>query len=181
MAMVHEQQSLTDPTALEVNRRGALTDRQRARLALREQSDVGRTIVVAAMFAVFGLFFVLAPTVAAMALQGLSLGDGLSLAMTSPAVAFALVFFGLAILFLVNFSLRRRSLREELTDPRVESGDGEVIVVGMNLVARVAGRNLDMGDTTASAPLAPGPHRFYYLPRSGMLLSAERHGGTAQR
>jgi hypothetical protein len=73
---------------------------------------------------------------------------------------------GLALMFASRFVLTW----QDMSESRVEQGDGEIAWRGSNYRAEVNGRRLTLQDVH----LAPGPYRFYYLPRLGRVLSAEK-------
>src|SRR3990172_7985862 len=59
---------------------------------------------------------------------------------------------------------------QDVSEGRIEQGDGEAAWGGSNYRAEVTGRKLSWPDLS----LAPGTYRFYYLPRTGRVLSAEK-------
>ncbi len=87
---------------------------------------------------------------------------------------------GLGLLGLAGwFGWRLALTWQDVSEARIEQGDGEVAWRGSNYRAEIQSRKL----TTTDVSLAPGPYRFYYLPRTGRVLSAEKlalgAGGSA--
>jgi hypothetical protein len=73
----------------------------------------------------------------------------------------------LALLYIVRLILARR---EWLTE-QIEHAEGQIAWGGQNYIAEVEGRRLK---PCGRLNLLPGNYRFFYLPRAGWLLSAER-------
>ncbi len=97
-----------------------------------------------------------------------------------PLIVLGVVgFFVLALLPLLlvqgNSLAGRLRLRRDLLDGSIAQDDGQVTFKSsVGYVARVQGRPLSSMDGDQAVDLAPGSYRFYYLPRTGRILSAER-------
>jgi len=149
---------LNDPMNLDANRRGQITDSQR-----KAAGVVGTAIVFVILLAVPGF---MGATLALLGIGLLAEGEwaglvllGVSAAITAPLGAYA-VFRLMGVL----------RLRQDLNEGRIEQVDGEVRWAGHRYRAEWAGRPRWV-DNTASG-LGPGAYRFYFLLRSGKLLSA---------
>lgn len=161
-----------DQAALDANRYGQLTPWQRQQI--KPPSVVGSLLVigmVCAFMVPVGLLVFLplglrvleddAPPLAGLILLGI--------------VGFFLLVLG-PILLVPALDLRTKlRLRRDLAEGYIAQEDGQVIFTNSHgYMARVAGRALRDMDGSKAVNLAPGSYRFYYLPRSGRILSAER-------
>jgi hypothetical protein len=170
--------TLTDPASIAANRAGTLSVEQRARLG-REASR--STIPAVIVLVLIGAGFIL-PLPIALGLFALG-GDG----QISPVCAspLALIGSGMFVLAVVVplFALRRgQRLRDEMANGSVEQDEGEVRYTRYGYQAWLDVRPLRttpvIGPLGRPLPpfrvqLPPGRYRFYYLPRTRTLLSAE--------
>jgi hypothetical protein len=158
--------SLTHPDDLIANRRGQISERQRR---------------AASGLALGGgcVLFLVVPFLVIM------IGPPLWLAWIedrqpwAAAALAALALLGVAPLaaYLALVIIRALRVRQDLAAGQVEQAEGTVRWRGNRYAADVPGRPIWSGSTVTG--LAPGPYRFYYLPRSGRLLSAEALPGLA--
>src|SRR5574341_42545 len=154
----------TEAGQVAANRGGAITAEQKA--ALKWHADVrwgGLFITVMILSILF---------VGAMIAVWVTAGNDM------PIWGYVIIvaFFGLILLIAIvpqawNLmgALRTRS---DLAGGQVESLDGQVTWRGKNYAAEVPGRRLRL--PLGAAGLRPGSYRFFYLPDTGWLLSAER-------
>jgi hypothetical protein len=156
--------TLTDPDVIAANRMGEITPEQHARLgSLRLDSLILPVIVliIGLAFCIFGIaaLVTLWPYLA-----------------SEPA--FVWIFFTLMILvgsvasvFALLYTVRRILARHEWLTERIEQAESQITWSGQNYIAEVEGRRLK---PAGRLNLLPGNYRFFYLPRAGWLLSAER-------
>jgi hypothetical protein len=149
---------LTDPATVAANRRGEMTTAQAARLSITT-SMMGCSWRVLVIFIplLFGYtaFAAWRDNPQAFAEIGLSV--------VIPGVVITVVMG-----FLIFFYARKKRAAES---DSVTAGDGEVTWDGFNYAATIEGRKLQ---AYGNMNLAPGAYRFYYLARTGWLLSAEK-------
>jgi hypothetical protein len=150
---------LTQPDNLKANVRGQITEAQRG--AARQVGTLFIFLVLFAVaaagggwFAFMGVLLLLEGLPAGYFLCGLALWLGGSLA---AVCVFRLV--GVVRAW------------QDLSEGRVEHAEGEVRWRGHRYAAEYPGRPVWTNNTVTG--LAPGACRFYYLPRSGFLLSAQ--------
>lgn len=157
----------SDPAQLSANRLGSITDEQRAAV---EES----TAEAPGLWTFIGLAFAAAFPWGLIALALRFPSEGQSLLPLYLLTAF----FDGGALWGFWTSLRKADLarvaRLDLEDGGVEQAEGEVHWRGAHLHAQVPGRRLRW--LTRRSPLPSGPYRFYFLGRSGLVLSAEPLG-----
>ena len=157
---------LTNPDDLAANRSGTLTEAQRGQ-ALRLNWGAG-VVAIIAIVVVGGLLtfpFVL-----------MWLDEDEVLALIIPALILVGVGIPAAYFTLVNL-MRLVLTRQDLAAGEVQAADGVVVWRRTRYAAEFTGRPFWTNNSVTS--LAPGPYRFYYLPRSGYVLSAEKLGGLS--
>jgi hypothetical protein len=149
---------LTDPAIVAANRRGEMTTAQAARLSITT-SMVGCSWRVLVVFIplLFGYtaFAAWRDNPQAFAEIGLSV--------VVPGAVITVV-MGVMIFY---YARKKRAADADT----VTAGDGEVTWDGSNYAATTGGRKLQ---AYGNMNLAPGAYRFYYLARTGWLLSAEK-------
>jgi hypothetical protein len=175
--------ALTNPAALAANRAGTLTPEQRARLERGPRAS-GACLLVSLV--VVGAGF-LAPTVVAL---GVLSGRGVSASPVSLAFDLSLALIGVGLLALgiyapIGMRRQRERTQEELAAGVVAQGEGVVAFSTSGYLARLewTGQPLQgmagaMWRRPRRVNLPPGRYRFYYLPRTGALLSAEPLDGA---
>lgn len=164
------QVDLTDVVGLAANQRGELTDAQRERAirAARTRQGCLNTLLRYAVFPASSLAIL-----------------ALLLALRAPVlIVWVLVFISLIVgaeLFMLTiprFIQRQQLLRRDLVEERPESAEGRLIYAPGGYEAVTDNRILLL----PSNPLNLRPdmlYRFYFLPRSGFVLSAEAVGKAA--
>jgi hypothetical protein len=174
---------LTDPASVAANRGGALAAEQRIRLE-REAQRSGLPVAVG--IAVVGVGFMV-PLLLALGVFGASASAPISAVCAAPI---ALIGVGLLVLAFVAFKSQRRIsrlLREDLAGS-VEQGEGEVNFTRRGYAALLDPRPrpgtpivgpLERPLPSRPVQLPPGRYRFFFLPRSRTLLSAEPLTPTA--
>jgi hypothetical protein len=175
--------ALTNPAALAANRAGTLTPEQRARLE-RGSRSLGACMLLTLV--IMGAGF-LALTVVAL---GVLSGRGLSVSLGSLGCAAPLALVGLGLLALgiyapIGMRRQRRRTQDELAAEMVAQGEGVVAFSTNGYLARLEwtrqplqGMARAMWRRPRQVNLPPGRYRFYYLQRTGALLSAESLDGT---
>jgi hypothetical protein len=183
----------TDPATVAANASGLLTPQQQAQLLAVLNAD-RRQGVVGVIQAAIGLLFV----GGFLACAGLSLAGTLPALVRGiaehgmpdlPAVVFAAptLFFVLVGWLLLNGLLvtplrngvRRRRIRREVKTGRVAQAEGEVSARRGGYVARADDRTLRSPTGERAVLLAPGTYSFYFLPATGVLVSAEPRPGQS--
>jgi len=156
-----------DPESIAANRRGQIAPQQRAAFSYRARTGKPQLVVIFAITLL--LFGVL--TLTATQAKYKSLNDLVGV------FAIIIVIMGFLVVPFVWDALRTKRVQAELDEGRVEQADGEVIWKWGKFVAEIPGRRLRpiYGQTLN---LLPGPHRFFYLPRTGSLLSTELLGSA---
>jgi hypothetical protein len=163
---------LNDPTTIDANRYGQLTPYQRQRL--KPPSLVGPLVGLA------GAIVLLIPLgwLLLFVVGNVFPSEGNSPFAVPTLLGATLTFLVLEMpLLLVSlFSLQGRlNLRRDLAEGSIAQADGEVLFSNSaGYHARVFGQTLAALDGDRTLSLAPGLYRFYYLPRSRRILSAER-------
>jgi hypothetical protein len=149
---------LTNPATIAANRRGEMTTAQAARLSITT-SMMGCSWRVLVVFIplLFGYTAFTAWRENPQALAEIGLSVVLPGAVITVAMAFMIFFY-------------ERKKRAADSDT-VKADNGEVTWDGFNYAANIAGRKLQV---YGNMNLPPGPYRFYYLARTGWLLSAEK-------
>lgn len=151
----------TDPDDIAANRLGRVTAYQRA--LVRSPVWFGRSQgLIVAVVALLVLAIIAARLIEVMPESGGVIFIGGAMAIVAAAL-FAPVLWNAVRVF---------RIRREMDEGRIEEGQGEVVWKRGNYVAEVGGRRLRpvRGD---GLNLLCGPYRFYYLPQTGALLSAE--------
>src|SRR5690349_4871574 len=151
------ERSLNNPDDLAANRSGVISERQRQQA---RRINWGTGITVLFMIAVFGgalgiPFFALAA----------EQDEWWSLLV--PLVIFAVIGAVLGIFALIAL-VRLVLIRQDLAANDVQQAEGTVAWRGNRYAADFTGRAFWANNTVNS--LAPGPYRFFYLPRSGYIL-----------
>jgi hypothetical protein len=143
---------------LEANRRGQVTPAQR-----KAARVVGTAIVFVILLALPGF---MGGTLGLLGLGLLAEGEwaGLVLILVGAAIVAPL---GAYAVIKLGGVLR---LQQDLSEGRIEQADGEVRWAGRRYAAYWEGR--PRGASNTAHGLGPGMYQFYYLPRSGHLLSA---------
>jgi hypothetical protein len=148
--------NLGRPEDLAANRQGTITDEQR-RAALGLNWGSGCVVLIVALVA-GALLVPLATAALADFMQG--------------AVAFGAVLVILPIVLFTGWMVMRWWLvRQDLAAGQISLADGEVRWRQHRYAAEFPDRPRWASNSVTS--LAPGAYRFYYLPRSGHVLSAE--------
>lgn len=167
-----ENRDLTDPVIVAANKQQEITPLQRRalRLSTIQGGSGGSAAIVVVFIVVIGLFFV--PDFWAQ-LQG---GDPLSQLF---ALAMLAAFAFLVISFSVSMVVRLRIgwlIRRDLGAGRVGQVEGQVVWAGRGYRPQASGygapRRLRF-PSYGRGTLPPGRFRFYFLPLSGVILSAE--------
>ncbi len=162
----------SDQPTIDANRYGQFTPWQRQQL--KPPSLVGSLVLLGLVGTVsvpLGLFLI------AQLVQSLLRSDSppfLSLIYLGLLSLFLLVFVPLLVVPLVGLRGKIR-LRRDLAESLIAQEDGQVIFtrsVGYN--ASAAGQPLRSMDGGREVSLMPGSYRFYYLPHTRRILSAER-------
>jgi hypothetical protein len=155
---------LTQAADVAANQRGEISPRQR--LAFDEVARVANRPALI-MIAIIAILFAL-PIMLLWQTPG-SIGDKLSA--TVVVIAFV------AAIIIVPF-LRERAQsinhRQEILNGQIVQAAGEVRWQFTHAIARTTDRQLQ--SIYGPLTLPPGNYRFYYLPKSGGLLSAEKIG-----
>ncbi len=161
----------TDPVSIQANRLGQLTAWQQSRL----EPQAGRPYGM-----LFGLVLagvVLAPLMGFLfwiAWQAFRSASGWSTGwLVGVWLLFMATMTGVGIAALVAPLLRRSRLLRDLAGGSIEQAEGQVVFERTGYVARVNGRLLrdSVGKTEVNLP--PGWYRFYVLPLTSRVLSAE--------
>lgn len=152
---------LTDPATVSANRRGEMTAAQSARLSTTtSMMGCGPRAFVFIIPLMFGW---IAFTAWRENPQGLA-EIGWSVIVPGAVITVAMILLSL-------FYARKKRAADA---DKVAAGDGEVTWDGYNYAAAVGGRKLQV---YGNMNLPPGAYRFYYLARTGWLLSAEKIEG----
>ncbi len=164
MLRTRTERYLTNADDIAANRSGTLTDKQRREAgALKLGTGV---IGVVVLLVVGGLLAF--PFVLLWQEQGELWG--------LVIVAVILLLVGVPVGLLVLKQLVRLVLtRQDLAAGDVQQADGVVTWRRRRYAAEFPGRAFWTTNSVTSLP--PGPYRFYYLPRSGYVLSAEKLSG----
>ncbi len=149
---------LNDPTNLDANRRGHITPAQR-----KAAGVVGTAIVFVVLLAVPGF---MGATLALLGIGLLAEGEWAGLVL----IGMGAVITGLLGAYAMYKLAGVLRLQQDLSEGRIEQADGEVRWAGRRYAANWEGR--PRGASNMAHGLGPGMYRFYYLPRSGHLLSA---------
>lgn len=168
---------LTDPASLATNRGGALSAEQRIRL----EREARRSGWVAAVgMVVVGVGF-MAPLLLALGVFGGAAGEQINAVCAAPVALIGVGLLVLAVVALASARHRSRLLREDLAGG-VERVEGEVTFTRRGYEARLDPRPrpgtpivgpLERPLPSRPVQLPPGRYRFFFLPQSRTLLSAE--------
>ena len=146
-----------NPATLAANRAGKLTDEQRKLVG--EPVRWGCLLLVSAI--VIACF----------------MGLAIAAARNGNFSGFLFVAFPLVIVVaLVGVNRARGQARDDAVAGRIAQAHGQVTWDGVRYIAAVPGRRLR--PLRRYATPAPGPYDFFYLARSGVLLSAEPQRGA---
>lgn len=169
--------TLTDPASLAANRGGALSAEQRIRL----EREARRSGWVAAVgMVVIGVGF-MAPLLLALGVFGGAAGEQINAVCAAPVALIGVGLLVLAVVALASARHRSRLLREDLAGG-VEQVEGEVTFTRRGYEARLDPRPrpgspivgpLERPLPSRPVELPPGRYRFFFLPQSRTLLSAE--------
>jgi YD repeat-containing protein len=154
--MMGRERDEGEPEGVAANRRGLITDEQRRAALELNWSSVGVAVVVALVAG--ALLLPLATALMAEVMRG---------AVAVGALVVALPVVALAGLMVWRWHLVRR----DLATGEISSAEGEVRWRRHRYAAEFPDRPRWASNTVTG--LAPGAYRFYYLPRSGQVLSAE--------
>jgi hypothetical protein len=178
LSTVRDYATLTNPASVAANRAGVLSDEQRRALERRSARLPVAAVVVVLMI---GIGFIL-PFLIGLGIIGVGPDNQISPVCAAPV---ALIGLGvLSLVFVIPAYTRRWSgrIREDMAAGVVEQDEGEVTFTPRGYEARLNPRPLQMTPVIGPidrplppsiVPLPPGRYRFYYLPRSRTLLSAE--------
>jgi hypothetical protein len=180
----------TDSATAAANASGLLTPQQRAQI-LAAVTASGPQAVVRAVQLVIGLLFAGAFLACNATWLSLVLPGALRTILDGQLDQASLIFVGIALvialvcllIFLSVFvpplrrGLWRRRVRREAERGLVAQADGEVRATRSGYVARIDGRRLASVMGERAVLLAPGAYRFYFLPASRALVSAEPRPG----
>jgi len=158
---------LTDPAGIAANQRGELTDeqRQRATRAARGQRGCLYSLLHRAVFPLVGLALVIvlvitrAPVLLLWIVTLITLVIGVELLM----------------LTVLPFFQQQQLLRHDLLEEHLESAEGRLVYRQRSYEA-VSGERVLLLPRTAASLRPDTLYRFYFLPRSGYVLSAEALG-----
>lgn len=155
---------LTDRSVVVANRNGELTPGQQQALSGALSSTFGRAVRLVTLSI----------------LPGICIGGTLLLAFLQLPLEVIFAFFTLLLIAtvavitsgLVLLTRDTRQLQRDLDDSKVVSGEGHLSYGSDGFTAEVDGRQLPL--PFGRGGLVPGSrYRFYYLPVSGVVLSAE--------
>jgi hypothetical protein len=150
--------NLTAPAAIAANRCGELTPAQAARLRITtSMMGCAPRILVVFIPLLFGYTAFMAWRDNPKALGEI---------VPSVVIPGAIITVGMG--FMIFFYARKK---RAANSDSVTQGDGEVMWDGFNYAATIGGRKLQV---YGNMNLPPGAYRFYYLARTGWLLSAEK-------
>lgn len=161
----------TDAASIAANRAGQITARQWARLQPIPESRLGMIFgwVIAGVVLVPLMIFLL--WMAWHAFQSYP-GEGVGI-LVGAWLAVLAIMTGVGLTAFFNPVSRQRRLLRELRAGYVAQEEGQVVFERSGYVARANGRVLCNSTGGTEVNLPPGWYRFYFLPGSGRLLSAE--------
>jgi hypothetical protein len=101
---------------------------------------------------------------------------GVGITLPGLRLIFGVIILSWVLAFLRSANALRAYVipRREFAPGRILSTIGTIIWHGGNPRALIGGRLLPPWDARAIVPVAPGRYRFYFLPRTGWLLSVQR-------
>ncbi len=180
----------TDPATVAANASGLLTPQQQAQI-LAAVTASGPQAIVRALQLVFGLLFVGAFLACNATWLLLVVPGAVRTIMNGSFDESSLIFVGISLVIVLvcllifvsvvapplRRALWRRRVRREVEQGWVAQADGEVRASGSGYLARVDGRRLLSVGGERAVLLAPGAYRFYFLPASRALVSAEPRPG----
>jgi hypothetical protein len=156
---------LTRDRYMAANRAGAITAEQYQRL-LRPEFDwltvIAGLLVVISLGAAWLLWR-----------NGLAQGDPSDISALSTV---ALLAGGLAAIYFGWWLRRRQLIRRDIAESAIAAADGHITWEWGRYVAQFPDRPTWTSNVVSG--LAPGPYRFYYLPLSGYILSAQKLKGA---
>ena len=158
--------NLNNADEVAANRSGTLTDGQRRKA---QQVSWGAGIVAFLIITAIGGGLALPFVVMFQQEQE-------PLALIIPALILLVIGVPVGVVILLNI-VRLVLTRQDLAAGEVQAADGQVTWRRTRYAAEWPGRPFWTNNSVSS--LVPGPYRFYYLPRSGYVLSAEKLGGMA--
>jgi hypothetical protein len=177
--MANDYATLTNAQALAANRAGQMTTEQRAQVERRLR---GTGFFAMLLLLSFG-GAVLAPTLFG---SGLFSSSGVAVGSLICGSPLLLIGFGLVTLGIyapVGIARQRRQMRQDLAAGTVARGEGWVAFTSRGYVARMEWVQPGTGAARwrhgRRVSLPPGRYHLYYLPESGILLSAEALGAQA--
>lgn len=159
--------SLTDQVAVAANRRGELTAEQRARLERATDAPAWPALVLL----LCGLALLL-PTVGALSLYNHGRLTGVGVGCTAPCALVGVYCLGVVVFFPFTSRRRKAGYTAALRHGEISQAEGEVRGPSPAGRAFVNGRRLRLV-RAMNVPLPLGRYRFYYLPATRTLLSAE--------
>ena len=121
---------------------------------------------------------VLAVTLLALGLLNLSRWGSVDVLLFN-CVAFLFFAVPWAISLLVNYR-QRRSVQADLAAGQVQQAEGEILWHGSNYRLQFVGQQRWSSYLNNYSGVRPGPYRFYFLPRSGVVLLIEPLPGGNQ-
>ena len=157
----------TDSASIQANRFGQITFGQRARLKVSSLVSVVSLVIWLCVPVPLGLYALY------LAWELVQTQGGLAwyrvLVMLGVAAIIAGLFWSLAVKPLV----RQVRLQRDLSGGLIAQAEGQALFERSGYVARINGRPLLASDGSRYVGLAPGSYRFYFLPLTFRLLSAE--------
>ena len=149
----------TDPAAVTAARAGILSAEQVAAIQAGLPKLQPSVVVIVVI-----LLLVVAPILVAALSYGVP---------WTGSVVIGLMVIGPIVLLLLQLrsSLRRRQALGDLAAGRIEQADGTVHWKGTSTRIEAGGRSLAL--PSGRRPLAEGPYRFWFLPRSRLVVAAE--------
>jgi hypothetical protein len=161
-------QTLTDGATVAANRRGELTDAQRARLERSARTPAWLGLIL--LLVIGGAF--LLPTLGAVGVFNTGHVNALGTVCSVPCALVAILCVSLAVI--TPFSTRRRNavILAAIEQGTIAQAEGSVIFSRGGYRADANGQRLRL-PRAMTIPLPPGRYRFYYLPQPPILLSAE--------
>ena len=167
-----DERDLMDAVDLAANQRGQLTEKQRREARQRYMSISWFGSLVAILLMILGATLALAFNIA---LEG-----------ASPYLVWGATIFVLALsylpsmLYLFRFVWRRRQTSLDLAAGEISQADGAVNWRSFRHVYAIEFPGHPSWDAAPVSRLPPGPYRFYYLPRSRFVISAQPIAKSAE-
>lgn len=166
------QNVVDDPASLAANRAGQITPQQRKRVS-RLSVLVGLPVLAGVLW----FFLIMGIRLPAVAWEALTTPDesapvSLRLLLALAALFPDLIVGGVAVWACIRLS-RWLRLEVDLSQSAIAYAEGQVTFSRKGYVAAASGRRFLALNGSRVVNLAPGAYRFYYLPSSRRLLSAE--------